>query len=77
MPQSAFYTIVRPRAVEVSMSGSCCDLIQLLLIILHQMLADFKLNRLGEFVPLFVFVLETACLSGANNLQDFFIESSH
>lgn len=60
MPQSAFYTIVGSRAVEVSMSGSCCDLIQLLLIILHQMQADFKLDRLGEFVPLFVFFLETA-----------------
>lgn len=71
MPQSAFYTIVGLRAVEVSMSDSCCDLIQLLLITLHQMLEDFKRDRLGEFVPLFVFVLETASLSRANNLQDF------
>lgn len=77
MPQSAFYTILGLRAVEVSMSGSCCDLIQLLLIFLHQMLDDFKHDRLGEFGPLFVFVLEAACLSGANDLQEFFIESSH
>lgn len=51
MPQSAFYTIVGLRAVEVSVSGSCCDLIQLLLIILHQMLEDFKHDRVREFVP--------------------------
>lgn len=54
MPQSAFYTIVGLRAVEVSMNDSCCDLIQLLLITLHQMLEDFKSDRLGEFGPVVV-----------------------
>lgn len=69
--------IVGLKAVKVSVSGSCCDLFQLLLKTLHQMLEDFRGDTLGEFVPLFSFVLETAWLSRANILQGFFIKRSH
>lgn len=77
MPQNAFCMLVELRAREVSVSGICCDLFQLLLKTVHQMLEDFRGNTLGEFVPLFSFVLETACLSGDDILQGFFIKMSH